>query len=44
VGEWAGYILLAMVVIALLRRIPYRYFRWCTGCFRWSSSPAPSTA
>ena len=28
VGEWAGYILLAMVVIALLRRIPYRYFRW----------------
>lgn len=28
VGEWAGYILLALVVIALVRRIPYRYFRW----------------
>lgn len=27
VGEWAGYILLALVVIALLRRIPYRWFR-----------------
>lgn len=27
VGEWAGYILLAMVVIALIRRIPYRWFR-----------------
>jgi predicted ferric reductase len=27
VGEWAGYILLALVVIALVRRIPYRYFR-----------------
>lgn len=27
VGEWAGYILLALVVIALIRRIPYRYFR-----------------
>ena len=27
VGEWAGYILLALVVIALTRRIPYRYFR-----------------
>lgn len=27
VGEWAGYILLALVVVALLRRIPYRYFR-----------------
>ena len=28
IGEWAGYILLALVVIALVRRIPYRYFRW----------------
>ncbi|MBN8284387.1 ferric reductase-like transmembrane domain-containing protein [Zoogloea sp.] len=28
VGEWAGYILLALVVIALVKRIPYRYFRW----------------
>jgi predicted ferric reductase len=28
VGEWAGYILLALVVIALIKRIPYRYFRW----------------
>ena len=27
VGEWAGYILMALVVIALIRRIPYRYFR-----------------
>jgi predicted ferric reductase len=27
VGEWAGYILLALVVIALVRRIPYRWFR-----------------
>ena len=27
VGEWAGYILLALVVIALMKRIPYRYFR-----------------
>lgn len=27
VGEWAGYILLALVVIALIRRIPYRWFR-----------------
>ena len=27
VGEWAGYILLALVVIALVKRIPYRYFR-----------------
>jgi len=26
-GEWAGYLLLALVVIALIRRIPYRYFR-----------------
>lgn len=28
VGEWAGYILLALVLIALVKRIPYRYFRW----------------
>lgn len=27
VGEWAGYILLALVVLALIKRIPYRYFR-----------------
>ncbi len=27
VGEWAGYIALALVVVALLRRIPYRAFR-----------------
>ncbi len=27
VGEWAGYILLALVVVALVRRIPYRWFR-----------------
>ena len=27
IGEWAGYILLALVVIALIRRIPYRWFR-----------------
>jgi predicted ferric reductase len=27
VGEWAGYILLALVVIALVKRIPYRWFR-----------------
>lgn len=27
VGEWAGYILLALVVVALIRRFPYRYFR-----------------
>jgi len=27
VGEWAGYILLALVVVALVKRIPYRYFR-----------------
>lgn len=27
VGEWAGYLLMALVVIALLRRIPYRAFR-----------------
>ncbi|WP_374344355.1 ferric reductase-like transmembrane domain-containing protein [Azonexus sp.] len=26
-GEWAGYLLLGLVVIALVRRIPYRYFR-----------------
>lgn len=28
VGEWAGYILLALVIIALIKRIPYRHFRW----------------
>jgi len=33
VGEWAGYILLALVVIALVRRIPYRYFRWVHKAF-----------
>lgn len=33
VGEWAGYILMALVVIALLRRIPYRYFRWLHKAF-----------
>lgn len=27
IGEWAGYLLLAMVVIALIRRIPYHWFR-----------------
>lgn len=27
VGEWAGYILMALVVVALIRRIPYRAFR-----------------
>ena len=27
VGEWTGYLLLAFVIIALLRRIPYRWFR-----------------
>lgn len=27
VGEWAGYILLALVVIALVKHIPYRWFR-----------------
>lgn len=27
VGEWAGYLLMALVVVALLRRIPYRAFR-----------------
>jgi predicted ferric reductase len=27
IGEWAGYILLALVVIALVKRIPYRWFR-----------------
>lgn len=26
-GEWAGYLLLALVAIALIQRIPYRYFR-----------------
>ncbi|MDD2744894.1 MAG: FAD-binding oxidoreductase, partial [Rhodocyclaceae bacterium] len=33
VGEWAGYILLALVVIALIKRIPYRYFRWVHKAF-----------
>lgn len=33
VGEWAGYILLALVVIALVKRIPYRYFRWVHKAF-----------
>lgn len=28
VGEWAGYIMLALALIALVKRIPYRYFRW----------------
>jgi predicted ferric reductase len=28
VGEWAGYILIALVVVALIKRIPYRYFSW----------------
>lgn len=27
VGEWAGYILMALVVVALLRRLPYHWFR-----------------
>lgn len=27
VGEWAGYILMALVVVALIRRIPYHWFR-----------------
>lgn len=27
IGEWAGYLLLALVVIALIRRIPYHWFR-----------------
>ncbi|HJV07773.1 MAG TPA: ferric reductase-like transmembrane domain-containing protein [Chromobacteriaceae bacterium] len=26
-GEWAGYIMMALVVIALLKRVPYRAFR-----------------
>lgn len=33
VGEWAGYILLALVVVALIKRIPYRYFRWVHKAF-----------
>lgn len=33
VGEWAGYILLVLVVIALIKRIPYRYFRWVHKAF-----------
>ncbi|MBS1145098.1 MAG: Oxidoreductase FAD-binding region [Proteobacteria bacterium] len=33
VGEWAGYILLALVVVALVKRIPYRYFRWVHKAF-----------
>ncbi len=33
VGEWAGYILLGLVVIALIKRIPYRYFRWVHKAF-----------
>jgi len=27
VGEWSGYILMALVVIALIRRLPYHWFR-----------------
>lgn len=33
VGEWAGYILLVLVVVALVKRIPYRYFRWVHKAF-----------
>lgn len=33
VGEWAGYILLGLVLVALIRRIPYRYFRWVHKAF-----------
>ncbi|TXT28501.1 MAG: oxidoreductase FAD-binding region [Rhodocyclaceae bacterium] len=33
VGEWAGYILMALVVVALIKRIPYRYFRWVHKAF-----------
>lgn len=33
VGEWAGYLLLTLVAIALLKRIPYRYFRWVHKAF-----------
>jgi len=33
VGEWAGYILMALVVLALVKRIPYRYFRWVHRAF-----------
>lgn len=28
IGEWAGYIVFALVLVALIRRIPYRHFRW----------------
>ncbi|GAA5175417.1 ferric reductase-like transmembrane domain-containing protein [Niveibacterium umoris] len=27
-GEWAFYVMLALLVVALVQRIPYRYFRW----------------
>lgn len=27
-GEWAFYVLIALVLVALVKRIPYRYFRW----------------
>ncbi|WP_374600028.1 ferric reductase-like transmembrane domain-containing protein [Niveibacterium sp.] len=27
-GEWAFYVLIALVLVALVQRIPYRYFRW----------------
>ena len=27
VGEWAGYLVMALVVVSLLRRVPYRAFR-----------------
>jgi len=27
-GEWAFYVLIALVLVALAQRIPYRYFRW----------------
>lgn len=27
VGEWAGYLVMALVVVALVRRIPYHWFR-----------------
>ena len=34
VGEWAGYILMALVVVALAKRLlPYRYFRWLHKAF-----------
>ena len=32
-GEWAGYILMALVVVALVKRVPYRYFRWVHKAF-----------